>query len=440
MQPNILFVFSDQQRYDTLNERVMPNLKKLADEGAEYRNSVTCQPVCGPARACLQTGVYASQNGSCWNGIPLNQEIKPLAEYFSEAGYSTAYVGKWHLASDRYPGKGFHCERTAVPAERRGGYRDFWRAADVLEFTSDGCGGCVFGDNGEKINFSGYRADCINDFALEFIEKRPQNKPFFLFLSFIEPHHQNDAGHYQGYKPTLGSFKDYPIPEDLTYFGRGNYREEYPDYISAINRIDYNLGRLIGKLKSEGIYENTVIVYTSDHGSHFKTRNLEYKRSCHESSIHTPLVISGGAFKGGLKVENPVSLIDLPPTLLDIAGIEIPDSYMGTSLLRSLASGKYRDYCFIQISESQVGRAIRTERFKYSVRAAKPGLICSSSKVYFEQYLYDLQNDPREVKNLINDVCCKSEKRRLRELLIAEMVRAGEKKPIILKNLFISNT
>ena len=102
---NIIFYFSDQQRWDTVNEEVTPNLCALAKEGIKYENNFTCQPVCGPARACLQTGVYATQCGCYWNGIPLPSDIKPLAHYFNEAGYQTAYIGKWHLASNRLPGE-----------------------------------------------------------------------------------------------------------------------------------------------------------------------------------------------------------------------------------------------------------------------------------------------------------------------------------------------
>lgn len=110
MRPNIIFYFSDQQRWDTVNETVTPNLTELAEEGVLFENSFTCQPVCGPARACLQTGQYATECGCYWNGVPLPQNIKPLAAYFNEAGYETAYVGKWHLASDRFPNVGMHCE------------------------------------------------------------------------------------------------------------------------------------------------------------------------------------------------------------------------------------------------------------------------------------------------------------------------------------------
>ena len=433
MRPNIIFYFSDQQRWDTVNEEATPNLMQLAREGIRFENSYTCQPVCGPARACLQTGMYATQCGCYWNGVPLPQTIRPMAEYFNEAGYETAYVGKWHLASDRLPNVGFHCEKTAIPKERQGGYKNWWRAADVLEFTSHGYDGYVFDAEGNQIDFKGYRADCINDFALEYLDQKPSDDPFFLFISQLEPHHQNDRHCYEGPKETVEKFRDYPIPPDLSFL-EGDYEKMYPDYMAAINRLDENVGRLVAKLKEKGLYENTILIYTSDHGSHFKTRNLEYKRSCHDSATHTPLIIRGGPFQGGKKEERLVSLIDLPPTMLDLAGIPIPKSYMGHSLVRELAGEEpERDCVFIQISESQCGRAIRTKQYKYSVRALAPtGYTIHRSPVYFEDYLYDLTKDPIEKNNLIKDRSYAFVRQKMKKLLLREMERAGEKKPVIL--------
>lgn len=433
MKPNIIFYFSDQQRWDTVNEEATPNLMQLAREGIQFENSYTCQPVCGPARACLQTGMYATQCGCYWNGVPLPQTIRPMAEYFNEAGYETAYVGKWHLASDRLPNVGFHCEKTAIPKERQGGYKNWWRAADVLEFTSHGYDGYVFDAEGNQIDFKGYRADCINDFALEYLDQKTSDDPFFLFISQLEPHHQNDRHCYEGPKETVEKFRDYPIPPDLSFL-EGDYEKMYPDYMAAINRLDENVGRLVAKLKEKGLYENTILIYTSDHGSHFKTRNLEYKRSCHDSATHTPLIIRGGPFQGGKKEERLVSLIDLPPTMLDLAGIPIPKSYMGHSLVRELAGEEpERDCVFIQISESQCGRAIRTKQYKYSVRALAPtGYTIHRSPVYFEDYLYDLTKDPIEKNNLIKDRSYAFVRQKMKKLLLREMERAGEKKPVIL--------
>lgn len=429
---NIIFYFSDQQRWDTVNETVTPNLMQLAKEGTMFEKNFTCQPVCGPARACLQTGVYATQNGCYWNGIPLKENQKTIADLFNESGYETAYIGKWHLASDRLPGTGFHCEKTAVPKNKQGGY-SYWRAADVLEFTSHGYDGYIFDEDGKQITFKGYRADCINDFALEFLDNRDAEKPFFMFISQLEPHHQNDRHCYEGYKETVDNYKNYPIPGDLSFLN-GDYRRMYPDYISAINRLDFNVGRLVEKLKEKGIYDDTVIIYSSDHGSHFKTRNAEYKRTCHESAVHTPLIIKGGGFTAGKKETRLTSLIDIPPTLLSIAGISIPSEYMGLDLTKQIDNAEdKRDCVFMQISESQCGRAIRTKRYKYSVRSAAPsGYVKYNSSVYFEDYLYDLEKDINEKNNLIKDKNYKHIRNTLKKMLIGQMVNAGEKAPVIL--------
>lgn len=434
---NIIFYFSDQQRWDTVNERVTPNLMKLAEEGTLFENNFTCQPVCGPARACLQSGMYATQVECYWNGIALPRDITPLARHFNNAGYQTAYIGKWHLASDRYPGIGVHCEKSAIPKDRQGEYQ-YWRAADCLEFTSHGYNGYVFDGDGNQIDFKGYRADCINDFALEYLDRRDTEKPFFMFISQLEPHHQNDHNTIEGYKETVEQFKDYPIPDDLSFL-KGNYKKEYPDYISAINRLDYNVGRLVDKLKELGIYDDTIIIYTSDHGAHFKTRNPEYKRSCHESASRTPLIIKGGGFEAGRIEKRLSSLIDLPPTMLSMAGIGIPENYMGVDLTTQInAPDKKRDCVFMQISESQCGRAIRTDRFKYAVRDLSPvGYAHHSSKVYFEDYLYDLQNDPIEKHNLVKNPKYSEIRQELKYLLLEQMKNAGEEPPVILPAIFV---
>lgn len=432
---NIIFYFSDQQRWDTVNEELTPNLMKLADEGVLFENSFTCQPVCGPARSCLQSGVYPTETGCYTNAIALPRDITPLAEYFNNAGYQTAYIGKWHLGSDKLPGVGVHCESTAIPRDRQGKYQ-YWRAADCLEFTSHGYDGYIFDESGNKIDFKGYRADRINDFALEYLEKkRDPNKPFFMFVSQLEPHQQNDRNCFEGYKETIEKYRDYPLPDDLTFL-KGNYKEMYPDYISAINRLDYNVGRLVEKLKELGIYDDTIIIYTSDHGCHFKTRNLEYKRSCHESSTHTPLIIKGGGFEGGKRDDRLVSLIDMPPTMLSMAGINIPDYYKGVDLTDN--SLERRKCVFMQISESQCGRAVRTDRFKYSVRDIKPsGYLHMNSRVYFEDYLYDLKKDPNEKVNLIKNPKYAHVRQELKYLLIEEMQKAGEEIPVIFPALKI---
>lgn len=188
-------------------------------------------------------------------------------------------------------------------------------------------------------------------------------------------------------------------------------------------------------MEKRNILNKTIIIFTSDHGSHFKTRNNEYKRSCHESSIHVPLIIYGPGFYGGKRIKELVSLIDLPPTILDCANIEIP-KYMQGNSLKSLVEGKSTDWpkeVFIQISESQVGRAIRTEKWKYSVKAPrKIGYYHSKSDIYMEEYLYDLESDIFEQKNLVKDPNYKKIRLELAERLKYYMKKANEEIPVII--------
>ncbi len=436
MPKNIIFYFSDQQRWDTLGcygqkLPVTPNLDVLAKEGTLFKNAFTCQPVCGPARACLQTGKYATQVGCYRNDIALPQDTKTLAEYFHENGYETAYVGKWHLASDG--AKGQHYATVAVPEELRGGYRDYWMAADVLEFTSHGYNGFVFDKDNQKHEFIGYRADCINNYAIDYLHNRQSDKPFFLFISQIEPHHQNDHERFEGPDGSKARFKDYEVPGDLAGTG-GNWRENYPDYLGQCHSLDENVGRLVDTLKELGLWEDTILFYTSDHGSHFCTRNGEYKRSCHDGCTHIPMLAVGGDFNGVGAVEDMVSLLDIPATLLDCAGIPIPADFQRGSL-RRLVRGEAPDWpeaVFMQISESQVGRAIRTKDWKYSVRALENGWKCADAAVYYEDFLYDLTADPHEKNNLAADPQYAQVRAGLAERLIQEMQQAGERAPAIL--------
>ena len=174
MPYNIVFYFTDQQRWDTCGcfgqpLDITPNLDKLATEGVKFDNAFSPQPVCGPCRALFQTGRYPTETGCFRNNIMLPPDVKTLGQYIEEAGYETAYIGKWHLASDGELEKPPVIDHTvtAIPRELRGGYTGYWRTADVLEFTSHGYDGFVFDENDNKIEFKGYRADCINDLALQ---------------------------------------------------------------------------------------------------------------------------------------------------------------------------------------------------------------------------------------------------------------------------------
>ena len=222
MPYNIVFYFTDQQRWDTCGcfgqpLNITPNLDRLAQEGVKFDNAFSPQPVCGPCRALFQTGKYPTETGCFRNNIMLPGNIKTLANYIEDAGYETAYIGKWHLASDGELEKPPTIDHTitAIPRELRGGYTGFWRAADVLEFTSHGYDGFVFDENNNRIDFKGYRPDCITDLALEFFDAYDGKKPFFMTISQIEPHHQNDHNHYEGPIGSKEKYKNFVLPHDL---------------------------------------------------------------------------------------------------------------------------------------------------------------------------------------------------------------------------------
>ncbi len=436
-KPNILFFFTDQQRFDTVGcygqkLNITPHLDRMASEGVRFDKAFTPQPVCGPARSCIQTGKYATQTGCFRNDIALPLNEKTIAHYIREAGYDTGYIGKWHLAStllkDDY-------KKKPVPTERRGGWLDYWMAADVLEFTSTGSSGYLFDKDMSKVEFEKYRADALTDFALDYLEnKRNREKPFFLFISYLEPHHQNTTHRYEGPPGSRDKYKNYEPPEDLKGT-EGDWRDSYPDYLGCCNNLDMNLGRILDKLSELGIREETLVIYASDHGTHFKTRNSEYKRSCHDSSIRIPLIINGPGFKGGQSVNELVSLMDLPPTFLKAAQLGKP-AYMPGRPLQDLMEGGTEDWpkeVFVQISESQVGRAIRTDAWKYSVKAVdKHGWLHKHSDVYIEEFLYDLENDPYEKTNLVHSPAHVGIRKSLSEMLKKRLIEAGEPETRIL--------
>ena len=448
MPNNIIFYFTDQQRWDTCGcfgqpLDITPNLDALAREGVKFDNAFSPQPVCGPCRALFQTGKYPTETGCFRNNIMLPAGVKTLGQYIEEAGYETAYIGKWHLASDGELEKPPTIDHTvtAVPRELRGGYTGFWRAADVLEFTSHGYDGFVFDEHDQRVDFKGYRADCINDMALEFLDGYTGEKPFFMTISQIEPHHQNDRKHYEGPEGSKERFKNFILPEDLKALG-GNAAEEYPDYLGQCASLDENLGRLVAKLKEKGLYENTVILFASDHGSHFLTRNRDdhlngyddYKRSCHDACLHVPLVIAGGPYRGGRAVEELVSTASLPKTILALAGVDVGDAMIGENLLDVVEkkADNRPNEIFAQISESRVGRCIRTARYTYSVYA--PGVNggeAAASDRYADDFLYDMEQDPHQLNNVVTDPAYAQVKAELRARLLDWIWQAEGARPVI---------
>ncbi len=438
-RPNIVVFFSDQQRFDSTGVGgnpldLTPNFDRLARSGTFVKHGFTPQPVCGPARSCLQTGLYATQTGVFRNGIALNPNLPSIAPMLAEAGYRNAYVGKWHL--------GGHNSAGPVDAKYRQGYHH-WRAANAIEHTSDAYQTRVWDEHDRPIDLHGYRVDALADEGIRFmVDHRARSsgqaidQPFFLMMSFLEPHHQNHRDDYPAPDGYAERYTGRFTPPDLQALG-GTSSRHLPGYWGMVKRLDEALGRVVDAMKSLGILENTVILYISDHGNHFKTRNSEYKRSAHDASIRVPMMLSGGAFAGGGELSEMVSLVDVVPTLLDVAGVAVPSTMVGRSILPLVqrnagVKAGWPTEVLVQISESQVGRAIRTVRWKYAVTAPhQDAWRDAGSDRYVESELYDLHADPYELENLIEYEVYEPLKIRLRERLAARMRQAGEAEPTI---------
>lgn len=452
---NIIVYLSDQQRADTLGcygqkLDVSPVLDELAKGGTLFEYAYTCQPVCGPARACIQTGKYPNRTGCYMNEYGLKENENTIAKELGRAGYETAYVGKWHLACDL--ANGVEYLHQAIPPERMGGFQDYVMAAEALEVTSHGYDGHVYDRNGNKVEFIGYRTDCITDYAIHYLRNKESTAPFFLFISHIEPHQQNDRDCYEGPDGSKERFQDYEVPPDLLC-GKyeGDWKRNYPDYLGQCRKLDDNLGKIVETLKEKGMYDDTVIIYTSDHGCHFRTQDGEYKRNGFESCLRIPLVISGGDFQGGGRISELVSNIQLPATILKAAGVDIPEDMIYEPLQDALGEEcSYGDVIFYQVSETELARGIRTRKWKYQVHAPHKQpllhmdapfsvdsynqmrlLSREDSDSYIEQYLFDLETDPYEMNNIVDDPQYAPFRLELGELLRACMARAGEKPPVI---------
>lgn len=431
-KPNIVFYIADQMRWDFVGAYGLnpttrtPNLDKVFQRGVTFTNAVTNQPLCAPSRSGMMTGLYATETGVWKNGPQLPRDLPTLAGVLRNNGYTANLIGKWHLSG---AGPGF------VPLEDRGGFLDVWEGANVLEFTSHPYEGTIWDGAGHPIHWKDeYRVDFLTDRAVDFL-KQPHDKPFLLNISQIEPHFQNDEHRFVAPNGYADRFRNPFVPPDLLHLP-GNWQAQLPDYYGDIAKIDESVGRVLQTLEEQKLLDNTIFIFVSDHGCHFETRNGEYKRSPHDSSIRIPFLMQGPGFDRSLQLPEIVGNIDLTPTLLDAAGVSVPASMKGRSLMPLVrdpqARAQWDNKALIQISEAMVGRAIRTKEWTYCV--ADPALIGwkdSTSTHYQEYVMYNNFSDPAQLVNLAGRRPFQQAAAQLREELIEMIVASGEPAPTI---------
>ena len=465
-RPNVVFIVVDDYGwadvgYNGSRFYETPNIDKLAADGVIFTDGYAAAPVSSPARVSIMTGKNPARTGiTDWipgyqygldkqklskykmlsPEIPLNMPLEEvtIGEALREQGYKTFYVGKWHCAEDslfypQYQGfdvniGGWLMGKPNGDVRKKGG-RGAYFSPYHNPMLSDG-------PDGE------YLTDRLGDECLKLMDSAGRS-PFFLFLSFYAVHTPIEAKpevtkYFEKKARKMGLDTISPFTTNKDWIRNTPYRawhwkertiQSDAEYAALIWSMDENVGKVLDYLKEEGLYDNTVILYASDHGSHFKTRNRDahlngyddYKRSCHDGCLHVPLVICGGPFTGGKEVTDLVSTESIPKTLLALAGVDVGDKMIGENLLDVVEKKNHNrvNEVYAQISESRCGRCIRTENYMYSVYA--PGINggeAAASDVYADDFLYDMQKDPWQLNNVVADPAYANVKAELRERLL----------------------
>lgn len=438
MKPNVLLITTDQMRFDCLhylNHPVIqtPNLDELARKGVVFTSAYSATPSCIPARAAILTGMSQRNHGRVGyqDKVPWTYEYTMPGE-FAKAGYHTQCIGKMHV----YPTRnlcGFH------NIELHDGYMHYNRnrststALEWWDYTDDylpwlreraGSDQDIM-DHGLDCNASVvarpwhleekyHPTNWAVTRSIDFLRRRDPSKPFFLWTSFVRPHSPLDPpqAFYDLYKdidlpdPPIGDWADTMDEERngyITTTGRGIVHNQMRKnalaaYYALITHIDNQIGRLVNALFEFGVQDNTIILFTSDHGDLMGDHNLYQKRLAYEGSAKVPFILTDFTGKLGLEsgkmVDEVVELRDIMPTLLDAAGIDIPETVDGVSVVpiaSARAQTPWRDYIH--------GEHAFDERSYHYVTDGKRKYIWYSQTG--EEQFFDLQADPQELKNLI---------------------------------------
>ena len=380
------------------NQAVAPNLARLAKEGMSFRNCISNYPVCSPYRAMLLTGRWPYQTGMIDNNLQLRDEETSLAEVFRPRGYSTGYIGKWHLV--RGGEAGFIPKGPA-----RQGFDDWhvWNNTGQhfdKSFTFDP-------DTGKKIQPQGYNGALMTDTALEFMGKN-RNEPWMLMLSWHPPHPPyGDAPPEQmkRYDPGALTLRPNVGPRAGRPANIESTQKALQGYYAHLSALDAQIGRILRCLDETGQTKKTIVVYTSDHGAMIGSHGFGGKRLPWEESCKVPFLVRyPGVVPAGRTADALMSTIDIYPSLCGLAGLGVPPHCVGANLAAAMRGqgGPSPDSAFlmhIQKTNSSAGennaaplfRGVRTARHTYAV--ADDGRWC----------LYDNREDPYQMHNFIDD-------------------------------------
>ncbi|MDR3232379.1 MAG: sulfatase-like hydrolase/transferase [Planctomycetaceae bacterium] len=417
-RPNFLFVYADDQRYDQVGvvqreqgekgrypwfQAATPNMDRLAESGVRFRNAFASSSLCAPSRAAFLTGRYNHENGIASNFRELPLTTVTHSSLLRQSGYVTGYFGKWHMGGQKViPNFDFHATLIG-----HGRYFD-----------------CPLIVQGVETPTTGWVDDVVTDYAVKFIEQQKETgKPWSVVVGLKSPHGpqtppERNATLYEGEQartvPNLEVQAIYlekqGIPFKKEQVTENGLVPANLDKFRCVKANDQNLGRLLDTLDRLGVTENTIVIYTSDNGFYFGEHGLGDKRSAYEESLRIPFLVRfpklGKAAQGRV-VDEPILNIDLLPTLLDYAGVPVPQEIQGRSwrpLLEGTTASDWRKSWFYEyFAEKQRNSqvvdvtGVRTLKAKLIKYSTKDGVLEDWTE------LFDLANDPYELKNLYNN-------------------------------------
>jgi arylsulfatase A-like enzyme len=301
-------------------QMITTHLDRLASEGVRFTNAISTYPLCCPARATLLTGKFPLSHGIVTNGPPLPEREVTIGEVLKKAGYRTGYIGKWHL--NGHPGMNAPECQFVPPGPGRHGF-DYWAAAN---FCHDYFNAYYYRDTDVRIPIEGWEPDTQTDLAIKFIEEDHHGSPFCLFLSWGPPHDPYVAPERfrRMYTPEKIKLRENVFLSDKSIVAT---------YYAAITSLDWNLGRLLDAVDRLGIRDNTIVIFTSDHGDQLFSLYLFHKQWPYEETINVPFILRyPGRVKGGKVSDLLIGTTDIMPSLLSLCGVEIPAFVEGRDL------------------------------------------------------------------------------------------------------------
>ncbi len=419
-RPNILVLLADQLRASATgfggdpNVRT-PNLDRLAAASLNFVNAVSVCPVCTPFRAALLTGRFPTTTGMFLNDLYLPDEEYCIAEMLRDAGYTTGYIGKWHLDG--------HGRSSFIPPERRQGF-EYWKAAECDHHYNHSH--YYAGDSPEKRFWDGYDAFAQTRDAQQYIRTQARSgKPFALFVSWGIPHHPHESAperFQELYPPERLQFLPNVPPEQQT----DSLRREARGYYAHISALDECVGVILQTLSQTGIEQDTIVVFTSDHGEMLGSHGVPVttKQVPWDESARVPLLLRYPRLQPvGRRVVTPLTTPDILPTLLRLTGLDVPASVQGRDLSAVVRLGReFPDRAALYMAVAPFARGVENREYR-AIRTARSTYVRALDGPWL---LFDNQRDPFQLYNLVGRPHARLLTRQLDKRLQVELQRIGD--------------